>query len=71
MEAESTEVGLAGLPGGREGKDARDKGRSRTQMGGTSSQIHLGGCGRTAQSQHCRRAKEEAAGFDERQCCTL
>ena len=51
---------------GGTGRAARRKGRQRClrqgkeqNTGGTSPQIHLGGCGRTAQSQHCRRAEEE------------
>lgn len=59
VEAESTELGLAGLP--EEGKDARDKEGAGTD--GTSSQIHLGGCGRTAQSK-LPGGQGEAAGFD-------
>lgn len=42
-------AGTGRLPGGREGKDARDKEGAEHRR--TSSQIHLGGCGRTAQSQ--------------------
>lgn len=35
----NTERGLLGLPAGREGKDAGDKRRIRTEMGQTSSEI--------------------------------
>lgn len=61
---------------GGTGRAARRKGRQRCSRQGKEQNTdglvhtHLGG-GRTAQSQNCRRAKEEAAGFDERQCCTL
>lgn len=47
-----------------EGKAKMLETKKERSTDGTSSQIHLGGCGRTAQSQNCQRAKEEAAGFD-------
>lgn len=63
VEAESTELGLAGLPGGRKAKMLGNKEGAEHRR--DYAQIHLGGCGRAdTVPASTGGAKEEAAGFD-------